>query len=254
MSWLGAADHVWVERMAAGPDLAYFERALDDPERSRAAAFVREADRQAYVTAHGLLRLALSWAQPSVEPSAWRFRTTRYGKPELVDSRFGIRFSLSHCSTYVAVALSGLDECGIDVECTERRGDLEVLAESTLSAREQARFRAAVEPQRRRLFFRCWTLKEAYAKAVGLGLRLPFDQLDFGFGMPIELIDARTSRQPVRDWTFEHWTQGVSSFAVAFRRTPGTYRSLVSHHLQTEMPVPGSGTSHPTGVQTGGKA
>jgi 4'-phosphopantetheinyl transferase len=234
MSRLGTADHVWVKRVAEGPELDRFELTLDGSERSRAAAFVREADRRTYVAAHGLLRLALSWALPSVDPAAWRFRATGYGKPELADGRSGIRFSLSHCPTYAAVALSDQGECGVDAECAERSGDLDSLAESVLSPRELAWFRAAAGHRRRWAFLRCWTLKEAYAKAVGLGLRLPFDQLDFCFGTPIELIDARTSGQPVRDWSFEHWTQGATSFAVAFRRTPGTCRSVVSHDIDAE--------------------
>jgi 4'-phosphopantetheinyl transferase len=234
MSRLAAAGHVWVKRVAAGPQLDRFERTLDGYERTRAAVFVREADRRSYVTAHGLLRLALSWAEPSVEPSAWRFRVTRHEKPELADDRFGIRFSLSHCSTYAAVALSEENECGVDAECGKRAGDLGLLADSVLSPRELARFRAATGHRRRWVFFRCWTLKEAYAKAVGLGLRLPFDQLDFGFGTQIELIDARTSPHPVRNWSFEHWTEDVTSFAVAFHRDPGTYPTPVSHHLDTE--------------------
>lgn len=234
-------DHVWFERVAEGSGLDRFEQTLDGPERSRAAAFVRDGDRRAYVTAHGLLRLALSWAQPSVEPPAWRFRTAGCGKPELADGRFGIRFSLSHCATHAAVALSERGECGVDVECTERPADLELLAGSVLSPRELARFRAAAGPRRRWVFFRCWTLKEAYAKAVGQGLRLPFDQLDFGFGTPIELIDQGASGYPVRDWLFAHWTRDASSFAVAFRDNPGTYRKLVCH---PGMETPKPGTRH----------
>lgn len=239
-----AVDHVWFERVAAGSGLDRFEQTLDGPERSRAAAFARDADRRAYVTAHGLLRLALSWAQPSVEPSAWRFRTARCGKPELADDRFGIRFSLSHCATHAAVALSDRGECGVDVECMDRPADLELLADTVLSPRELARFRAAAGSGRRWVFFRCWTLKEAYAKAVGLGLRLPFDQLDFGFGTPIELIDQGISGHDVRDWLFAHWTQDASSFAVAFRDNPGTYRKLV-RHPGMETPKPGSRYTQP---------
>jgi 4'-phosphopantetheinyl transferase len=240
MSSRAATGHVWVQPIEAGPGLERFEQTLDRSERSRAAAFVRDADRRAYVTAHGLLRLALSWQQPSVEAPAWRFRTARFGKPELADGRLGIQFSLSHSSAHVAVVLSEKDECGIDVECMERPGEVEVLAGSVLSPGELARFLAASGPRRRRVFFRCWTLKEAYAKAVGLGLRLPFDQLDFGFGTPIELIDATRSGHPVRDWTFMHWIHGVSSCAVAFRGEPDANPTLV-RHPGIDMPIPGSG-------------
>lgn len=222
---------MWIKRVAPDAEHERLACALEAGERARADRFVRKADCRAYVTAHWLLRHALSWAQPSVEPSAWRFRTTAYGKPELAADWPGIRFSLSHCLEYTAVVLADGIDCGVDVESMRRAGDLGPLAGSVLSPRELAAFRAAGEGQRQ-VFFRCWTLKEAYAKAVGLGLRLPFDELDFGFGTPIELTDETLSRHPVRGWAFEQWFRDGNSFAAAFSRPPGASPVLVVRDAQ----------------------
>ena len=135
MSRLAADVHVWTKRVVPGIALDRLELALDDGERLRARRFLREPDRCSYVTAHWLLRQALSWAEPSVEPLAWRLRKTEHGKPELADGRSGIRLSLSHCPRYVAVSLADDIDCGIDVESTRPAGELRPLAASVLSAR-----------------------------------------------------------------------------------------------------------------------
>jgi 4'-phosphopantetheinyl transferase len=253
MGRLAAACYVWTSRVAAGGELDLFTRTLDGRERTRAAGFVRESDRRAYVTAHGLLRLALSWAEPSVAPAAWRFREARYGKPELADDRLGIRFSVSHCPGHVAVALSGQGECGVDVECAERAGDLDVLVGSVLGPRELARFRSAPAADRGGMFFRSWTLKEAYTKAVGLGLRMPFYQLDFGYGMPIELLYATTALIPIRGWSFDHWTESASSFAVAFRQVSAMNQVLIPHHEDAETMVHGFRLGHSVRIYNNGR-
>ncbi len=38
------------------------------------------------------------------------------------------------------------------------------------------------DDERTAAFYRCWVRKEAYAKAIGLGLRLPFDGFEVGVG------------------------------------------------------------------------
>ncbi len=60
---------------------------------------------------------------------------------------------------------------------TESEAD-EPLAERVCTPAELAYLRAAPAPERRRALVRLWTRKEAFAKAVGRGLELPFETLD----------------------------------------------------------------------------
>ncbi len=54
----------------------------------------------------------------------------------------------------------------------------ELLAERVCTPAERAYLRAVPAPERRRALVRLWTRKEAFAKALGRGLELPFETLD----------------------------------------------------------------------------
>lgn len=82
-----------------------------------------------------------------------------------------IHFSIAHSSTKVAVAFSD-KEVGCDIEKITTF-DMDV-AKSFFSDREYLRIMSIPAPEDRNVeFFRYWTLKESYMKAIGQGLSLP---------------------------------------------------------------------------------
>ena len=82
---------------------------------------------------------------------------------------------------------------GVDVERIDERLDVMANAEGSFSPDEQALLTRAPEDERRALFFRLWTLKEAYAKALGTGLSTAFQEFTVRFGQGGEArIDGDT--------------------------------------------------------------
>ena len=95
---------------------------------------------------------------------------TDHGKPHLL-GRSGLDFSISHSGGLALIAVARGRRLGADVEHVRRRTDVLAIARGSLSSRE----RHTIESQgsdeaRRNAFFRCWTRKEAYLKARGVGL------------------------------------------------------------------------------------
>jgi 4'-phosphopantetheinyl transferase len=157
---------------------------LSPDERERAGRFVRARDRRQFVLAHGLVRAALSRQVPTVDPAAWRFHPDRNGRPRIAgpETRGPVHFSLSHTEGCVACVVAPSVAIGVDVEAIDRPCQHLAIAEFMFSPAEIAALRAVPQAELPERFFDYWTLKEAYVKARGLGLRLPLDQ----FSMRIE--------------------------------------------------------------------
>ena len=64
------------------------------------------------------------------------------------------------------------------MEQIRRDFDVESIAQRFFSASEQKQLAALPESEKVDAFFRCWTRKEAYIKAIGEGLSLPLSQFD----------------------------------------------------------------------------
>ena len=178
---------VFVARVPAHA-LAWLAGRLDDRERERAARFLHAADRQAYVAAHGVLRLALDYA--AGQPCAWTFGVGDFGKPRLLDPPVTLFFNLSHNRQWVAVAVSRQCEVGVDIETLDRSQDLADLDQAWLSGRERqflahapltpasvsgSEAGAVCDHGLQRLIW--WVGKEALVKAVGCGLHQPLTAL-----------------------------------------------------------------------------
>lgn len=85
-----------------------------------------------------------------------------------------VHFNISHCSGLVVCGLSG-KPLGVDAE------PLGMVRERVLqrafSAKEQELVSTSTNPDE--MFYRLWTLKEAYGKALGVGLAYPFAETSF---------------------------------------------------------------------------
>jgi 4'-phosphopantetheinyl transferase len=199
--------------------LEVFARTLDAGETARAARFVFEEDRRAYIAAHGLLRRALAESFGRT-PEDWRFGEGAHGKPQLLDPPPGLApaFNLSHCRSMVAVAIGRDLELGVDVEAQERADRLDMrVAERFFARDETARLWAiADESARNACFLKIWTLKEAVIKATGLGLSQALD----GFSVapdPARLLpraDAALA-PPVEQWRIAQWRAQEHEIAAA---------------------------------------
>ncbi|MBW2272426.1 MAG: 4'-phosphopantetheinyl transferase superfamily protein [Deltaproteobacteria bacterium] len=227
--------HVWLARPDEHLDPALLEgyHALLSPEEhERARRFVREPDRHHFLVAHALVRSALS-RYAEVRPAAWEFEKGEHDKPEVSGPSGAppLRFNLSHTSGLVACVICTQIDCGIDVECVGRVKDLAGVAKRVLSEGERRALFAREGPARDIRFTEYWTLKEAYAKARGLGFQLPVRAVRFDFESSAE-APSISFGEDIDDRP-EHWQvalQPISDdhrLAVALRRGEGPDRELV---------------------------
>ena len=169
--------------------------ALDDParreaalavltasERERVDRFHFERDRRLQLAARALLRRALS-RRAGVPPGEWRFEATATGRPEISAPASPLRFNVAHTPGLVAVAVAVGRDVGVDAERLPGTVPFDVVDRSFAPGERAAVYAAPLAEQAAR-FTELWALKEAYAKARGLGLSLPLDAIAFELAPP----------------------------------------------------------------------
>jgi 4'-phosphopantetheinyl transferase len=164
--------HVWRLPLDLAPDrAAALARLLAPHEHDRAACFHFERDRRRFIVSHAGLRQILGHYL-NVEPGQLRFTAGAQGKPCLADAlaTSGVQFNLSHSHELALVAVTRHRAIGIDVEHLRPPSDLLALAARLFSSAEYAALTSLPDDRQLIGFFNCWTRKEAYLKAIGLGM------------------------------------------------------------------------------------
>jgi 4'-phosphopantetheinyl transferase len=85
---------------------------------------------------------------------------------------------VAHSDELALIAVSHEREVGIDVERIRPLPSLDDIVAQDFAPEERRAFARAAPVDRLALFYRFWTLKEAYLKADGIGLRLPLAGVD----------------------------------------------------------------------------
>ena len=158
----------------------YYLSLLNTSELRKYHAFHFEKDKRLYLLAHVVLKLVLSeYLNCSV--SLIEFKFNKYGKPALKDPSSSIQFNLSHSQTAVALGVSynANQDLGVDIEHQDRKGQLLEMASHFFSKAESAILLEQPKERQVETFFKLWTLKEAYIKAIGKGLSIDLDSFSF---------------------------------------------------------------------------
>lgn len=169
--------HVWRISLEQPPGvLEQFRRTLGANELERASRFHFEKHRRHFIVGRGFLRDVIS-RYLEVHPDGLRFSYGIYGKPALA-SEHTLRFNMSHSGDVALLAVAEDAEVGVDVEHIRENFATEDIARRFFSRVEVDDFNSLPKEEQVAAFFRCWTRKEAYIKAIGKGLSLPLDAFD----------------------------------------------------------------------------
>ena len=197
---------VWAVRLAAPAAVSRAFRSLLSPqEMSRADRSHQAHLKASYEVSHGVLRVLFSQYLKR-GPREVEFTLGRAGKPALRgDSR--LRFNMSHSGGLAAYAFTLDCEIGIDIEEVRTMPDLEPVAQHYFCGAEAAELLAIPDERRRQeAFYRCWTRKESYIKAIGDGLSVPLDrfQVTFSPDSAARLVHIGHDAGAASAWTLEH--------------------------------------------------
>lgn len=189
------------------PPAAEALAALSDAERTRAALFATDALRNRWLTAHVAMRRILA-RELGVRPAVIVYGAGAAGKPFIASpAGSGVEYSFSDSGDLALLAVGRGAALGVDVEACRSISDLEGVAERFFAPEERVALFALPEAERRAGFYRLWTRKEAYIKAIGTGLGHALDR----FVVTIEVDDVRfVSLDGDEDTAARWWLRPVS--------------------------------------------
>lgn len=116
----------------------------------------------------------------------------KYGKPEFKKSK--VKFNLSHSGKFAIIAVSDRN-IGIDIQ--KIKEDKHRVAERNFTPAECDYInKARTDEARCQRFSEIWTMKEAYLKNIGLGLRKPLNSFE------IDMKDGKARVKGLKEYNF----------------------------------------------------
>jgi 4'-phosphopantetheinyl transferase len=166
--------HIWlidIEKEIA--QLHEHQTLLNESELNEAFRFKFEKDKNISVISHACLRTILG-RYLQKEPRALEFLLNEYGKPaiksEHLNSASSLQFNLSHSGRFILLGISQDQPIGVDIEQMIEQDNFAELVCRYFSAHEHQQFQHLLPDQQLFGFYRAWTRKEAFLKAIGKGL------------------------------------------------------------------------------------
>jgi 4'-phosphopantetheinyl transferase len=187
---------------------------LSPDERHRASRFHFERDSQRFTLARASMRAILS-AYTGTPADQLRFQLSANDKPAL-EPLSDIRFNISHSADMALLGIAFRREVGVDIEAIRTNVEIENLAERFFSPHERDSIRSLPDPEKVAAFFRCWSCKEAFLKAQGVGLSRSLNSFDVEVNpaRPARLIATRPDANETERWSL-HTMETVQGYAAA---------------------------------------
>ena len=158
-------------------DSEKFTQLLSEKELERAQQFKK--NQHHFLATRALSRKALAH-YTGIPPHELQIARTDNGKPFLTNSPHPLYFNLTHSGNFAALAVTSQGEIGVDIEIARNRSYLQIV-ERYFHSDEVTQLHNCEETQREQLFYRLWTLKEAFFKATGTGISTGLDKACFSF-------------------------------------------------------------------------
>ncbi len=168
---------------------------LNNEENTRANRFHFIRHKHRFTMCRAFLRLILA-RYLQLNPKKIDVRYAQYGKPEV--ERDSIQFNVSHSGELCLIAVGRVHALGIDIENFSDRPYVGI-AKDLFSELEYQQLLAAPEPLKKPLFFSIWSQKEAFIKAVGMGLSYPTQQ----FSVPLYSKSASCVSDSLSEQTWQ---------------------------------------------------
>jgi len=173
---------------------------LSYSEKSRVNSFKKRSDAEVALLSRYILRQIISF-YTGVSPKELIFSADTYGKPILkYPQTTNLYFNMSHSGDWIVGAVSRDKPIGIDIEKI-RPIDF-AITENCFNGPE-IKYLNSKNGSKLDNFYKIWTLKESFIKAIGKGLHYSLKNFYFEFG-PKGEINIKSDKE-VGIWNFKFY-------------------------------------------------
>ncbi|MCG8583694.1 MAG: 4'-phosphopantetheinyl transferase superfamily protein [Pirellulales bacterium] len=201
---LGADDvHLWMSSIDLSSDVTRaLAKWLSRDERGRAERFRHDVHRDRFIAGRAMMRGVLA-NYVDADPGDIEFEYLAHGKPRFAGAAEGVEFNLSHSGDVALLAVNAGAAIGVDVERIRELRDMHGLANRFFAPSEAVQIENEREDRRIESFFRCWTRKEAYVKAIGEGITCALDSFEVSIAResPARLVHIDQDETIAADWS-----------------------------------------------------
>lgn len=197
--------HLWrVNLDRPTTEVSQLEKLMSAAEQEQAAQFHFTRDQSRFIVRHAVRRQLLS-KHLGIAPTALKIDSGILQKPKIAAqlNPQGLRFNCSHSGDWALIALARELEVGVDLEQHQPLPDAAELAQSFFSDLEINELGRLPKSLQLRGFFDCWTRKEAFVKAIGLGLSFPLNHFSVTLApdRPAMLLEVTGDPHAMEKWS-----------------------------------------------------
>ena len=167
--------------------------------RVKILRFQNSNDKKRSLIAEIMIRMSTFYSL-GISPLHTKISYNAYGKP-YIDNVRGYKFNISHSGNYVAFAKSR-NKIGIDIEYMR---ETEFSIAKRCYTERECQYINSFETLEKRLdaFYRLWTLKESYIKAIGKGMKIPLNSFEFEIGRDIKVKPVKREQYKFLSYKME---------------------------------------------------
>lgn len=170
---------------------------LSNEEKKRINRLKFKKDKEARAISRYLLRKILSECL-KIDAKTIKLVNDKYDRPILVLPKIkNFHFNVSHSGDYIVIAISSNGRVGIDIEKIK---PINLSVSDTCFTKNEIKYLYNKKGTEIERFYKLWTLKESFVKAIGEGLSYPLKK--FNFKLKDGLIKHKINNKASR-WRFK---------------------------------------------------
>lgn len=194
--------HIWRASLNQSDSTLFtLFQTLSPSEQEKANQFHFEENRRHFIAKRAILRDILG-RYLAVKPECVEFEYGPYGKPDLRVSRENkLRLSTS-CSHGMALyAIVCNRNVGVDLEYKRLVHEADRIVKHYFTSNEAIDYQFLPSERKLEAFFRAWTGKEAFLKAIGVGLTRSLDSVEISLDKPARLLAINGDSRKAALWS-----------------------------------------------------